>query len=741
MPAGFLAIQPTLRGGRFWGRAAALALLCSGAARAQDLSHYRKALDLREHQVYLGAIVEAQQQLKEIPDHAPSLLLIAGTYLDLKKCAEAAGAAASAAKLMVQASTTPAASDESSREALKKVLTELDGTCGASLDVARAYVQAGQYAKAGQIYGRYMGQNPGDAKARLEMARILSWAKEYPASVEQYQILLRAHPNDREAILGLADTYIWSNDLPKAEAELRKALALRPSDAEARVKLGRVYEWQGHYQGALAEYAAAGRLAPGNKDALDGLDRVKGLAAGRLRRTTSADIAKKIQETGDTKLYWNLANILYHNEGRKEEGIRTYRLYLTKYPDDYQARLKLARVLSWEKKYDESVALYRQCLARRPDDVVARTELANVLAWHQRFAPALAELDIVKAKNPALTDAYLSAGDINRWQGSFPEARRNYRKALELQPDSSRAQEGLREVARLWRTAPTAYFTDGGVWDSDDDFRWLSQDLGAKFHIADGRVEMNPGVKLHEFQQQGQSLNGQEPYINAGGEIRSNWKWYAGLSQLGLVGRANRTFGSIGVEASISSRTWVKAGYLGQDAVFETYNLSALQDGLSIDEDSYNIEFTQKILEDNEVRGLLSQAYFSDGNSRRRIYLKAVHQFLADPLLGIGLAYKSYSFSNPSNYYFAPSSYSGPGLTAELKYVTAPMTYRLGLTGFKIMNSPTTEALVEGGASYRRPEGLYAGVYFSYGRGGGGIVATNSNSLVKVANLEIGYNF
>ena len=737
-----MAIRPALRVGRSWGCAAALALLCSGAARDQDLSRYRKALDLREHQVYLGAIVEAQQQLKETPNHAPSWLLIAGTYLDLKTCAEASVAAAAAAKTLGQA----AAPDAASQEALQKVLAELDGTCGASLPVAHAYVQAGQYAKAGEIYSRYLAQNPGDAKARLEMARILSWAKEYPASTEQYQILLRAHPNDREVILGQADTYIWSNDLPKAEAQLKRALALRSADAEARVKLGRVYEWQGHYQAATAEYSAAGRLSPDNKDAQEGLERVKGLEAGRLRRTTSADIVKKIQETGNTALYWNLANVLYHNEGRKEEGIRTYRLYLTKFPDDYQARLKLARVLSWEKRYNDSIALYRQCLAQRPDDVVARTELANVLAWQKRFSPALAELDIVKAKNPSLTVAYLSAGDIHRWQGSFPEARSNYRKALELQPDNSRAQDGLREVARLWRTSPTAHFTDGGVWDSDDGFRWLSQDLGAKFYVADGWVDLDPGVKLHEFQQQGQSLNGQEPYINAGGCIHNNWRWYAGVSQLELVGHANRTFGSIGVEASISTRTWVKAGYQSQDAVFETYNLQGLLNGLSINEDVYNVEFTQIVpfYGKNEIRGLLSEAYFSDGNSRSRVYLKAVHEVIDEPHVAVGLAYKASAFSQPSTSlypYFAPSHYAGPGVTAEMTYFLAQITYRLGMTAFKIMNSPTTEALLEGGASYRRPEGLYAGVYFSYGRGGGGIIATTSNSLVKVANLEIGYNF
>ena len=48
---------------------------------------------------------------------------------------------------------------------------------------------------------------------------------------------------------------------------------------------------------------------------------------------------------------------------------------------DWIARLELARVLSYAKRYDEAAAEYRKLLAKKPDLHEARTELANVLAW------------------------------------------------------------------------------------------------------------------------------------------------------------------------------------------------------------------------------------------------------------------------------------------------------------------------------------------------------------------------
>lgn len=48
---------------------------------------------------------------------------------------------------------------------------------------------------------------------------------------------------------------------------------------------------------------------------------------------------------------------------------------------EWQARLELARLLSYEKRYKEALAEYEKVLQARPDLNTARMEMAKVLAW------------------------------------------------------------------------------------------------------------------------------------------------------------------------------------------------------------------------------------------------------------------------------------------------------------------------------------------------------------------------
>jgi len=81
---------------------------------------------------------------------------------------------------------------------------------------------------------------------------------------------------------------------------------------------------------------------------------------------------------------------------------------------DWQARLELARLLSYSQRYDESVEEYKKVLRARPDLDEARTEMARVLYWSGRTDEAF-ELftDIPRDRLPesdrlVLAELYLS---------------------------------------------------------------------------------------------------------------------------------------------------------------------------------------------------------------------------------------------------------------------------------------------------------------------------------------------
>ncbi len=69
-----------------------------------------------------------------------------------------------------------------------------------------------------------------------------------------------------------------------------------------------------------------------------------------------------------------------------------YRDYLEKHPEDCKARLNLAEILSWIKKYDASLVEYETILKALPEDVQVRRKYAFVLIWAGRYPEAAEEL-------------------------------------------------------------------------------------------------------------------------------------------------------------------------------------------------------------------------------------------------------------------------------------------------------------------------------------------------------------
>ncbi len=66
---------------------------------------------------------------------------------------------------------------------------------------------------------------------------------------------------------------------------------------------------------------------------------------------------------------------------------------------DWQVRLELARVLSYQKKYDESIHEYQLVLAQQPQLTEAQLELAEVLAYGGRKEESLKLVESLSKKN------------------------------------------------------------------------------------------------------------------------------------------------------------------------------------------------------------------------------------------------------------------------------------------------------------------------------------------------------
>ena len=113
-------------------------------------------------------------------------------------------------------------------------------------------------------------------------------------------------------------------------------------------------------------------------------------------------------------------------------------------PED-EARVELARVLSWQQRYDESLAEYKKALAVRPADAALRAEYGQVLGWSGRRADAVATLSALPAEALSPAAAVLLA-DLILGDNKFAEATALYRRVLVVAPDDQPTRFKLARV-------------------------------------------------------------------------------------------------------------------------------------------------------------------------------------------------------------------------------------------------------------------------------------------------------
>jgi tetratricopeptide (TPR) repeat protein len=112
---------------------------------------------------------------------------------------------------------------------------------------------------------------------------------------------------------------------------------------------------------------------------------------------------------------------------------------------DWEARLELARVLSYLKRYDESVQEYQRLLQTHPEAVEARIEMAKVFFYQNKANEALAEFS--KIPYQQIDDAtWVIIADIYRQKKQYQDAEHIYSQYLKKKPEDDKVRLKLAEL-------------------------------------------------------------------------------------------------------------------------------------------------------------------------------------------------------------------------------------------------------------------------------------------------------
>jgi thioredoxin-like negative regulator of GroEL len=122
---------------------------------------------------------------------------------------------------------------------------------------------------------------------------------------------------------------------------------------------------------------------------------------------------------------------------------------------DIAARLELAKILAYDKKYSEAIDAYRQVLATDPENLEAKIGLSEVLYWSGNIGAAAATLEGVpeeklgdKAKL-MLADLLVAKKDYERALGIFSAY-------LEQKPDDLAVRLKLADIQTWMKRYPDA---------------------------------------------------------------------------------------------------------------------------------------------------------------------------------------------------------------------------------------------------------------------------------------------
>lgn len=235
-------------------------------------------------------------------------------------------------------------------------------------------------------------------------------ARDFALAYKLYRKLLQDHPDDCDILSKLGAMYVRKGDDAQGAVVYQKILNIMPYMISALVALGGIYRRLERYHESLAVLERA-------------------LAAGG----NSADI------------YYNLG-FTYKMMELYEEAAACFQTVIRANPHDVLAYNHLGRIHALKGNHEQAIVAYRQGLALDPNHPVIHYNLALSYEAAQNYTAARQEYETALKAKPGWSDALNGYAELLIMQDMFDQAYTTLKKAVSLQPDSSRSHSSLGRV-------------------------------------------------------------------------------------------------------------------------------------------------------------------------------------------------------------------------------------------------------------------------------------------------------
>ncbi len=144
---------------------------------------------------------------------------------------------------------------------------------------------------------------------------------------------------------------------------------------------------------------------------------------------------------------FQLAYQLHYEENRCPDAVKSYEIAATLGPVDFELLVDWALALDCAGRPDDALVKLKQAVLL-DNTAHVHTQIAMVFAKQQKFPQALDELAIAQTLDANYDVIYLYRGQIFEIQGDREAARKNYLRALELNPQNQQARDALQRLGK-----------------------------------------------------------------------------------------------------------------------------------------------------------------------------------------------------------------------------------------------------------------------------------------------------
>ena len=509
----------------------------------------------------------------------------------------------------------------------------------------------------------------------IALANAMAWSGNREGAVALLDEYAKSNPNAAQATQ-LAEQYRTSPDI-RIE-RLNRMIEAEPYNLALQVEKARLQNDAGRYGESLRTVSFIRDHANAKIEGIDEIERAA--KEGRERELAKLDERRKAldAQASMASSSQNADEILalakgYTGVSEYRRAERLYDRYLDLRPDDTEARIAYARVLSWDERYPDAERQYRMVLERNPDRADLRLELGQIQSWNSEFAPAINTFQSLTdiSSNPRAnlytdvpTRAYYNLGQIYRWYGWNETAAYSQNQALSLDSSYNPARQEL-DLVRHVRPASTLDARVSYATDSND-FTMKRVDLEAQKWTSQ-RTAWDLSVGRHQFEHAGQDVNASS--ISGGGRYRWSDRWTA-RARVGLnlydSGLGTRPFFGVGAEWLPSVQSRASLDFNHYDLVYDVFTLTSL--GTPSSPTNVNLRDPLSI---NDFRGHYDYAtgghwswlgdasygFVSDDNKRAAAHGLLSFRILKAPFIAIKADGRYLSYDFRTNRYWSPPDY------------------------------------------------------------------------------------